>query len=74
MITNIETLQIKLIDFGLSGKLKNKAKDHFDEVCGTLPYMAPELIQNHVYTYSVDIWSAAMMMYELLSGKHALFR
>lgn len=47
-----------------------------DQRCGTIIYMAPEVVAgNHnEYTRSVDIWATGVIMYEILTGgKHPLF-
>lgn len=36
--------------------------------CGTLRYMAPEILLGQDYNNSVDIWSAGVVMYKLISG------
>jgi len=35
--------------------------------------MAPEILLSQEYNNSVDIWSAGVVMYILISGKHPLF-
>jgi len=46
-----------------------------DETCGTLVYQAPEQMEkNKRYGKPVDIWAVGFMMYELISGKHPLWR
>mmetsp|Transcript_21650 Transcript_21650/g.50500 ORF Transcript_21650/g.50500 Transcript_21650/m.50500 type:complete len:610 (-) Transcript_21650:105-1934(-) len=54
-----------LVDFGLccSAAWDNKRK-----VVGTLPYMAPEVFSRD-YTTKVDLWSAGVMLFIILSGK-----
>jgi len=59
--------ELVLADFGLACQSKGTKQTEF---CGTLEYMAPEIIQHEPYTYSVDIWSAGMTFYELLTGSH----
>jgi len=39
-----------------------------NQQCGTLIYMAPEIIHKSYYAKSVDIWSLGIIMYMLLSG------
>lgn len=37
--------------------------------CGTLDYLAPEMIRSRGHNFSVDIWSLGILLYELLCGK-----
>ena len=36
--------------------------------CGTVDYMAPEMIQNKPHDFKIDIWSLGVLLYELLHG------
>lgn len=36
--------------------------------CGTLEYMAPEMVKNEFYNKSVDIWSLGVLLYEMTHG------
>jgi serine/threonine kinase 32 len=38
-------------------------------VCGTMPYMAPEVILKNGYNTSIDWWSLGVLAYELVTGK-----
>jgi serine/threonine protein kinase len=38
-------------------------------VIGTLPYLAPEVINQLQYNYTVDFWSLGVVIYELLCGE-----
>jgi serine/threonine protein kinase len=40
--------------------------------CGTLEYMAPEMIQNLPHTHTLDVWCLGILLYELVHG-HAPF-
>lgn len=65
---------IKVIDFGLSAKFDQNSLSLLDARCGTLIFMAPEIIQKHEYSKSVDIWSIGIIMYILISGgDHPLY-
>ena len=54
-------------DFGLSGSSNKQKSDN--EVCGVLPYIAPEVLNNEPYTLSSDIYSFGVIMAEISSGK-----
>ena len=58
---------VKICDFGV-GKLTQKGQKLLDQ-CGTPVYMAPEIIQGEGYEgFPVDIWSAGVALYIMLSG------
>ena len=59
---------IKLTDFGLSKIVTNIEEKSFT-ICGTLQYIAPEIISGEGYNESVDWWSLGIIMYEMLAGK-----
>ena len=61
---------IKLCDFGWAKQLTLKNRSSY---CGTVEYMAPEIIESENYDYSVDIWSLGILLYELLMG-HSPFK
>ena len=62
-----DSLSVKLIDFGL-GEVKLKALEANDFYCGTLIYMAPEVVYHKKYTKSVDIWSIGIIMHILITN------
>ncbi|TRY69908.1 hypothetical protein DNTS_015364 [Danionella cerebrum] len=58
---------IKLTDFGLS----KESIDHENKTysfCGTVEYMAPEVVNRRGHTYSADWWSYGVLMFEMLTG------
>uniref|UniRef100_A0AAY4F192 non-specific serine/threonine protein kinase n=1 Tax=Denticeps clupeoides TaxID=299321 RepID=A0AAY4F192_9TELE len=58
---------IKLTDFGLS----KEAIDHENKAysfCGTVEYMAPEVVNRRGHTHSADWWSYGVLMFEMLTG------
>ena len=58
---------IKICDFGVSKKIS--LNDKMYEQCGTPAYIAPEILKNKGYEgFSVDIWSAGVVLYAMLSG------
>ncbi|CAD8106669.1 unnamed protein product [Paramecium sonneborni] len=52
---------VKLGDFGIAQYIKKKSKSF----CGTLDYMAPEVIRQNYYDNRIDIWSVGILTYEL---------
>ena len=58
---------IKLTDFGLSKILSKEEKAY--TICGTVQYLAPEIIGEEGYNCAVDWWSLGCIMYEMLVGK-----
>uniref|UniRef100_A0A8C1ZVB2 non-specific serine/threonine protein kinase n=1 Tax=Cyprinus carpio TaxID=7962 RepID=A0A8C1ZVB2_CYPCA len=58
---------IKLTDFGLS----KESADHENKAysfCGTVEYMAPEVVNRRGHTHSADWWSYGVLMFEMLTG------
>lgn len=58
---------MKLIDMGTAKFLKGKGGRTFT-IIGTPHYMAPEIITGKGYTYSVDLWSIGICLYEFMGG------
>ncbi|CAD8171468.1 unnamed protein product [Paramecium octaurelia] len=57
---------IKVCDFGWSAETtQNGVRRTF---CGTLDYMAPEMLTNQPYSFSLDIWCLGILLYELIHG------
>ena len=54
---------LKLCDFGWSVKLKSDKRTTF---CGTVEYMAPEIIKKQQYDETIDVWSLGVLLYELV--------
>lgn len=59
---------IKLTDFGLSKEGLDKSAGMTESFCGTTEYLAPEIIKEKQYSYSVDWYSLGLVMYEMMSG------
>ena len=58
---------IKICDFGVS-KIITK-NEILNEQCGTLAYIAPEVLLNKGYQgFGVDIWSSGILLYAMLNG------
>lgn len=57
---------ISLTDFGLSKEALNDQKAY--SFCGTIEYMAPEVINRKGHTMAADWWSFGVLMFEMLTG------
>ncbi|KAH7469282.1 Serine/threonine-protein kinase TIO [Phytophthora ramorum] len=60
--------QIKLCDFGFARAIAHDSS-LLRSIKGTPLYMAPELVQEKPYNYTVDLWSLGVILYELAVGK-----
>ena len=59
---------VKIADFGLA---KRAAESTMETICGTPQYVAPEVIlgiPGNKYTFTVDLWSAGVILFILLGG------
>ena len=61
---------LKLCDFGWAKEITVNNRSTF---CGTIEYMAPEIVGSEKYDYGVDVWSLGILLYELLMG-HSPFK
>ncbi|XP_075795157.1 ribosomal protein S6 kinase alpha-4 isoform X2 [Pelodiscus sinensis] len=60
---------VVLTDFGLSKEFLAEEKDRTFSFCGTIEYMAPEIIRSKSgHGKSVDWWSLGILIFELLTG------
>ena len=61
--------EVKIIDFGLSNKYTDKSA-LLSTLCGSPLYAAPEVLLEKGYKPGpVDIWSAGVILYFMISGK-----
>ena len=67
---------VKIFDFGLCKSLQDKSKAighgyHMTPYTGSVPYMAPEIGNGQPYDQSADVFSFAILFWEILSMKDA---
>jgi len=60
-----ENDDLKICDFGWSvHTVENKR----ETICGTIDYLAPEIVDHVEYDKSVDIWCLGILFYEMVYG------
>lgn len=57
---------ISLTDFGLSKEALDEKKAY--SFCGTVEYMAPEVVSRKGHSFAADWWSYGVLMFEMLTG------
>ena len=59
--------KLKLCDFGMARQL-----DGYDAIrlCGTLLYIAPEVMKREKYSHKIDLWALGIILYEMLVDDH----
>jgi serine/threonine protein kinase len=70
--TRLEEIEIKLADFGFSTMAAGN--DVLRTNCGTLMYMAPEIIKGETYGKAVDMWSVGVITYVMCVLSFSLSR
>ncbi|KAG6432380.1 hypothetical protein SASPL_103956 [Salvia splendens] len=56
--------RLKIADFGWS--VQSRSKRH--TMCGTLDYLAPEMVERKAHDYAVDNWTLGILCYEFIYG------
>ena len=64
-----EALVSKITDLGLSQSFDNLNSSGSSNVCGVIPYVAPEVLNGKPYTFASDIYSFGIIMTEVSTGK-----
>ncbi|CAG9465498.1 unnamed protein product [Pedinophyceae sp. YPF-701] len=68
MFESDDETNLRIIDFDLA-RCDFRDEWRGDTPCGTLSYMAPEVIAHQVYDKSIDMWSLGCVLYILLCGR-----
>lgn len=58
--------ELKIADFGWAVHAPNSRRE---TMCGTLDYLAPEIVKSQPYNYMVDLWTVGVLVFELLTGR-----
>ena len=61
-----DNVSVKICDFGYAKRVH--VPQSLTTLCGSLHYVAPELLKNHPYDQSADMWSVGVIIYFLLVG------
>lgn len=62
MRSKFSDAEICIADFGLADYFNPKG-DYMFKRCGTPGYVAPEVLQDKIYDYKVDLFSAGILMF-----------
>ncbi|CRK93350.1 CLUMA_CG006891, isoform A [Clunio marinus] len=61
---------IKISDFGMATVFRLKGKERLlDKKCGTLPYVAPEILVKPYMAQPADIWSCGIILVTMMAGE-----
>ncbi|KAL6263823.1 hypothetical protein P5V15_003906 [Pogonomyrmex californicus] len=61
---------LKISDFGMATIFRIRDKERLlDKKCGTLPYVAPEVLVRPYHAEPADIWSCGIILVALLAGE-----
>jgi tRNA A-37 threonylcarbamoyl transferase component Bud32 len=65
---NNNGVTVKIIDFGMSEIMGFNKKP--ETICGSIYYIAPEVIARERFTFSADIWSLGVVLYYALFNNY----
>jgi serine/threonine-protein kinase len=70
LLAETDTVDIRLLDFGLAQMAEFDTLTALGDVPGTLAYISPERLGGAVATPAADVWAVGVLLWEALAGEH----
>lgn len=61
---------LAIVDFGIAKHIDSVDRTSHGEILGTPRYMSPEQVQSRALDLRTDIYSAGVLLYQMLAGRH----
>jgi len=74
MLADGPDVSVRLLDFGLALVTEEETLTAAGDVPGTLAYISPERLTGKTAGPETDVWSAGVLLWEALAGRHPFGR